>query len=70
MSHGGWCHKQVTQKNHTNQLYKCITQDRMTSQPRMEITDNTFGYSRATQVLMETPETVNLTEFHPRYNNE
>ena len=35
----------------------------MMSQPRMEITDDTFRCSRATQVLMETPETVNLTEF-------
>ena len=42
----------------------------MTSQPRMDITDDAFGCSRATQVLTETPETVNLTEFHPRYNNE
>ena len=42
----------------------------MLSQPRMEIMDNAFGCSRATQVLMETPESVNLTEFHPRYNNK
>ena len=42
----------------------------MMSQPRMEIRDDAFRCSRATQVLMETPETVNLTEFHPRYNNE
>ena len=32
--------------------------------------NDAFGYSRATQVLMETPETVKLTEFHPRYTNE
>ena len=36
----------------------------------MEITDDAFGCSRATQVLIETLETVNLMEFHPRYNNE
>ena len=37
----------------------------MTSQPRMEITEDTLRCSRATQVLMETPEAVNLTKFHP-----
>ena len=42
----------------------------MMSQLRMEIINNAFRCSRATQVLMETPETVNQTEFHPRYNNE
>ena len=42
----------------------------MMSQPRMEIMDDAFRCSRATQVHMETPETVNLTEFCPRYNNE
>ena len=36
----------------------------------MEVTNDAFGCSRATQVPMETPETVNLTEFHSRYNNE
>ena len=40
------------------------------SQPRMEIMDDAFRCSRATQVVMETPETVTLTEFCPRYNNE
>ena len=32
--------------------------------------NDAFGCFRATQVLVETPETVNLTEFHPRYTNE
>ena len=32
--------------------------------------DDAFGCSRVTQVIMETPETVDLTEFHPRYNNK
>ena len=36
----------------------------------MEIMDDGFRCSRAMQVLMETPETVNVTGFHPRYNNE
>ena len=30
---------------------------------------DTIGCSRATQMLMETPETVELTEFHPRQQN-
>ena len=51
----------------TNESCKTITQinqtDRMMSRPRMEIMNNSFGCSRATQVLMETPETVNSTEF-------
>ena len=42
----------------------------MMSQPRMKIVDDAFRCSRATQVLMETPETGNLAEFCPRYNNE
>ena len=40
------------------------------SQPRMEIMGNAFRCSRATQAFMETSETVNLTEFYPRYNNK
>ena len=32
--------------------------------------NDAFGCSRATEVLMETAETLNLTEFHPRYNNK
>ena len=36
----------------------------------MEITNDTFGCSRATQVLVEAPETVNLTEFCPRHNEQ
>ena len=42
----------------------------MKSRPRMRIMNDAFGCSRATQVLMESPGTVNLTEFHPRHNNE
>ena len=41
------------ENDHTNQLHKSSAQDRMTSQPRMEITDDTFKCSRATQVCME-----------------
>ena len=33
-------------------------------------TNDAFGFSRATQVLQESPETDNLTEFHPILNNE
>ena len=32
--------------------------------------NDAFGRSRTTQVLMEIPETVNLTEFRPRYTNK
>ena len=35
-----------------------------------KIMNDAFGCPRATQVLMETLESVNLTEFHPRYTNK
>ena len=34
------------------------------------IMNDAFGCSRVTQVHMEIPETVNLTEFHPRYTSK
>ena len=37
----------------------------MTSRPRMEMTNNTFRCSRATQVHMEDLRLVNLTEIRP-----
>ena len=48
-----------------------ITQDKMMSHPRMEMMNDAFGCSRATQVHMEDLRLVNLTEFHPsrRVNN-
>ena len=36
----------------------------MMSHPRMEMSNNAFGCSRATQVCMEDLRLVNLTEFH------
>ena len=61
----GKSHKTIAQINHTNELHKMITQGKMTSHPRMEMTNDTFGYSRATQVCMEDLRLVNLTEYHP-----
>ena len=57
---------EVAQNDNTNQSHKRITQtiaqDRMTSCPRMEMTNDAFGCSRATQVHMEDLRLVNLTE--------
>ena len=58
-------HKSIAQINRTNELHKMIMQNKMTSCPRMEMTNNTFGCSRATQVCMEDLRLVNLTEIHP-----
>ena len=55
----------IAQINHTNELHKMITQGKMMSHPRMEMMNNAFGCSRATQVHMEDLRLVNLTEFHP-----
>ena len=55
----------VTQVNHTNELHKRIAQSKMTSLPRMEITNDALGCSRATQVLMEYLRLVNLKEICP-----
>ena len=60
---------EVAQNDCTNQSHKqiaqMIAQDKMTSRPRMEMTNNTFGCSRATQVHMEDLRLVNLTEKCP-----
>ena len=47
-----------------------ITQDKMTSCPRMEMVNDTFRCSRATRVHMEDLRLVNLTEFHPCQRGE
>ena len=52
----------VAQVSCTNESHKQIAQSKMTSLPRMEITNNALGCSRATQVLMEYLGLVNLTE--------
>ena len=54
-------HKSIAQTNRTN---------KMTSHPRMETTNDAFGRSRATQVRMEDPDAVNLTEKCPGQRGE
>ena len=60
---------EVAQNDHTNQSHKPITQmmteDNMMPCPRMEMTNNDFGWSRASQVHMEELRLVNLTEICP-----
>ena len=51
--------------SHTNQLHKRITKNKMMSRPRMEMTNDAFRCSRATQVHMEDLRLVNLAEIHP-----
>ena len=63
-------HKSIAQMNHTNKLHKTITEDKMTSRPRMEMMNNAFRCSRATQVHMENLRLVNLTEIHPSQRGE
>ena len=41
-----------------------MAQDKMTSHARMEMSNDAFGCSRASQVGMEDLRLVNLTEFH------
>ena len=55
----------ISCRGRTSQLHKQIAQNKMTSRPRMEITNNALGCSRATQVLMEYLRLVNLTEICP-----
>ena len=55
----------IAQINHTNELHKLIMEDKMMSHPRMEMMNDTFGWSRATQVHMEDLRLVNLTEICP-----
>ena len=61
---------EVAQNDHTNQLHKRIAQDKMTSHPRMEMTNDAFRCSRATQVHMEDLRLVNLTEKRPSRRDE
>ena len=55
---------------HTSQSHKQITQNKMMSHPRMEMTNDAFGCSRATQVCMEDLRHVNLTEICPSQRGE
>ena len=63
-------HKTIRQINRTSESYKTIAEDKMTSCPRMEMMNNAFGCSRATQVHMEDLRLVNLTEIHPSQRGE
>ena len=47
-----------------------ITEVKMMSLPRMEMMNDAFGWSRATQVHMEDLRLVNLTEIHPSQRGE
>ena len=60
----------IAQINHTNESHEQIAQDEMMSCPRMEMMNDTFGCSRATQVHMEDLRLVNLTEIHPSQRGE
>ena len=60
----------VAQVNHTNQSHKRITQNKMMSHPGMEMMNDAFRCSRATQVCMEDLRLVNLTEIHPSQRGE
>ena len=46
-------HKSIAQINRTNESHKTIAQNNMMSCPGMEMTNDAFGCSRATQVHME-----------------
>ena len=54
-------HKRIAQNDHQN---------KMTSHPGMEMMNNAFGCSRATQVCMEDLRLANLTEIHPSRRGE
>ena len=58
-------HKPIAQINCTNKSHKTIAQNKMMSRPGMEMMNDAFGCSRATQVCMEDLRLVNLTEIHP-----
>ena len=60
----------IAQINRTNESHKTITDDKMTSCPRMEMMNDAFGCSRATQVHMEDLRLVNLTEKHASQRGE
>ena len=65
---------EVTQNDHTNQscneLHKMTTQDKMTSRPGMEMTNDAFRCSRVSQVNIVDLTLVNLTEICPSQRGE
>ena len=60
----------ISCRSRTSQSHKQITQNKMTSHPRMEMMNNALGCSRATQVHMEDLRLVNLTEICPSQRDE
>ena len=60
----------VTRVDRTNQSHKQIAQNKMMSHPGMEMMNDAFGCSRATQVRMEYLRLVNLTEIRPSRRGE
>ena len=60
----------MSRGSRTSQLHKSIAQNKMTSHPRMEMMNDAFGCSRATQVHMEDLRLVNLTEICPSRRGE
>ena len=64
-SHTKRLQKSITQMNHTKKSHKMIMKGKVTSCPRMEMMNDAFRCSRATQVCMEDLRLVNLTEKCP-----
>ena len=60
----------MSRGSRTSQSHKQIAQNKMTSRPRMEMMNNAFGCSRATEVHMENLRLVNLTEIHQSRRGE
>ena len=54
----------------TSQSHKQIAPNKMMSHQKMEMTNDAFRCSRATQVHMEDLRLVNLTEIHPSRSGE
>ena len=61
---------EVAQNDCTNQSHKTIVEDKMMSRSRMEMMNDAFGCSRATQVHMEDLRLFNLTEICPSQRGE
>ena len=66
----GKSHKMIAQMNRTNKSHKQIAQDKMTSCPRMEMTNDAFGCSRATKVNIKDLRLFNPTEKCPSRRGE
>ena len=60
----------IEQINHTNESHKMIMEDKMMSHKRMEMMNDAFGCSRATQMQTDDLRLVNLTEICPSRRRE